>query len=295
MPVQPGNRPVVVGVDGSASALDATAWAAREAQRHGVALRVVTAFGWPEDWVAGGRPAGVATREIFLTAARARLATAVETARAAAPGLEVTDELVQDRPVPALAAAGRDARVLVVGQRGLGGLAGLVLGSVAAALALHARCPLVVVGAEVPDGAGRPVVVGVDGSAAGEAALGFAFDAAAARGVTLSAVHAWAVPVGVPVVASAHATLAASEAEVLAERLAGWGEKYPEVAVERVLLHGSAGRVLVEQSETAQLVVVGSRGRGGAASLLLGSVSHAVVHRAHCPVVVVRPETSEPD
>lgn len=243
----------------------------------------------------GRKSLSAQTRRVFLDAARSRLATAVSTARAAEPGLAVAGELVEDRPVQVLLTAGRDARLLVVGHRGLGGLGGLVLGSTAAALALHARCPVVVArGAEGAGDAERPVVVGVDGSSAGEAALGFAFDAAATRGVTLTAVHAWhdsLFDVTLPPVLDSTA-LVVDEQEVLAERLAGWGEKYPEVIVERVVVRGRAGGVLVEQSETAQLLVVGTRGRGDVESLVLGSVSHAVVHRAHCPVAVVRPEAS---
>lgn len=293
MPLQPARRPVLVGVDGSESALDAARWAAREALRHHVALVVVTAFGWPE----GGDDGPTRrehTRAVFLADARSRLATAVSAARAAAPGLAVAGELVEDRPVPVLVTHARDARLLVVGHRGLGGLGGLVLGSVAAAVALHAGCPVVVArGPGAAAEAGRPVVVGVDGSRDGEAALGFAFDAAATRGVTLTAVHAWHDPFAsaTPAPQPDPTSPVGDEQEVLAERLAGWGEKYPDVTVERVVLRGRAGRVLVEQSERAQLLVVGTRGRGDVASLVLGSVSHAVVHRAHCPVAVVRPET----
>jgi nucleotide-binding universal stress UspA family protein len=140
-----------------------------------------------------------------------------------------------------------------------------------------------------------PVVVGVDGSPLSEAALAFAYEAAVMRKVPLVAVHTWWELILDPHVTSMidWAALENEEREVLAERLAGWGEKYPDVQVERLVLRDHPGHVLVEQSKRAQLVVVGSRGRGGFTGLVLGSVSHAVLQRAHCPVAVVRPETGE--
>ena len=137
----------------------------------------------------------------------------------------------------------------------------------------------------------RPVVVGVDGSSISEAALVFAVETAARRGAPLLAVHvgrdgpvdpAWAPIFDWDAVEQ-------EETAVLAERLAGWGEKYSDLEIVRLVARGIPARVLVEQSERAQLVVVGSHGRGSLGRLVLGSVGHALLHRAHCPVAIVRP------
>ena len=136
------------------------------------------------------------------------------------------------------------------------------------------------------------MVVGVDGSAVSEAALVFAFDAAAARGVDLVAVHAWSSTAIDEALESFVEWDAGAADAVLAERLAGWRQKYPQVSVRRTVVRDGAARALVDASADAQLVVVGSRGRGNAVGLLLGSVSHGVLHGAHCPVAVVRPGTN---
>jgi nucleotide-binding universal stress UspA family protein len=195
-------------------------------------------------------------------------------------------------PIEVLGSEARRAQLLVLGDRGLGGLGGLVLGSVAVTLAARAACPVVIVRGDRAEDEG-PVVVGIDGSPVSEAAVGFAFEAAAARGVELVAVHAWSATA----IDDALAPLmdwdavAVEEDALLAERLAGWGEKYPQVVVRRHVVRDSAVRALVDDSRGTQLVVVGSRGRGNASGLLLGSVSHGVLHGSHCPVAIVRPGT----
>lgn len=223
-----------------------------------------------------------------------------EIAATTRPDVETATQVEICAPIEALVVEARRARLLVLGDRGLGGLAGLMLGSVAVSLAAHGACPVVIVrgdrgrtGSVPGDGAQDPVVVGIDGSPVSEAALAFGFDAAAARGVGLVAVHAWS-PTAID---EALAPLmdwdavAVGEQAVLAERLAGWGQKHPQVAVRQVVVRDGAVRALVDASRGAQLVVVGSRGRGNATGLLLGSVSHGVLHGAHCPVAVVRPGT----
>ena len=141
--------------------------------------------------------------------------------------------------------------------------------------------------------ADAPVVVGVDGSALSMNAIAYAFDAAATRGVGLTAVHAWWLDYVEGASASAIWTvdwqnMAQEENALVAESLAGWQEKYPDVEITRHSTHGHPVDAVVRQSEDACLVVVGSRGRGGFRGLLLGSVSQGVVHRAHCPVAIVR-------
>jgi nucleotide-binding universal stress UspA family protein len=281
-------RPVVVGVDGSASAYRAVEWAAGEAHRRGVGLRLVRAFSWttadhPTGWVAR-------YRDEMLDVSRRQVARAVRVAADTRPDVEVESQVELGAPIEVLSSEARRAQLLVLGDRGLGEVAGLVLGSVAVSLAARGPCPVEVVRGERA-GADGPVVVGVDGSPVSEAALAFAFDAAAARGVDLVAVHAWSPTAIDEELASWVEWDASAESAVLAERLAGWGQKYPQVAVRRTVVRDGAVRALVTASAGAQLVVVGSRGRGNAAGLLLGSVSHGVLHGAHCPVAVVRPGT----
>lgn len=283
-------RTVVAGIDGSDSALRAVRWAAAEAARRGVPLRVVTAFDWRQNHPIGEIDLGASYRDIMLNQARRNLADAVAAAEGAVRGIEVEQQLVVGFPIAVLTAESERAQLVVIGDRGLGGVTGLLLGSVAAGLGSHAACPLVVVrGEQEPDPA-APVVVGVDGSPLSEPAVAFAYEAAAARGVPLVAVHAWHEFVGDLDVAPLldWESLETEEAEVLAERLAGWGEKYPDVPVRRVVSKDRPGHALVEQSRGAQLVVVGSRGRGSFTGLVLGSVSHAVLYRSLCPVAVVR-------
>jgi nucleotide-binding universal stress UspA family protein len=289
MDLQHRGRTVIVGVDGSESALRAARWSAAEAARRGVALRIVTAFGWPHGHPVGEIGLGRSARDIMLGESRRHLAEAAAVAEHAVDGLVVEQQLVVGFPIPVLAAEARGAQLVVIGDRGLGGVTGLLLGSVATALAAHADCPVVVVRGEDSDPA-APVVVGVDGSPVSEAALGFAYEAAAARGVPLIAVHTWRDTVVSPTVAPLMdwEAIEADERRVLAERLAGWSEKHPDVPVQRVVPRDRPAHALVELSRRAQLVVVGSRGRGGFTGLLLGSVSHALLHRSHSPVAVVR-------
>jgi nucleotide-binding universal stress UspA family protein len=285
--------PVLVGVDASAPALGAVWWAAQEALRRRAVLRLVHAFSVP---TGPGVPAGragtdarAALRSAIEAAAGAVVEAAVAAAVEAAPGIRVDPEAVAGFAALTLMAEAGSAQLAVVGNRGLGGFPGLRVGSVALALAAHAPCPVVVV-RDNPDGDG-PVVVGVDGSPTSEAAVGFAFEAAAGRDVPLVGVHTWQEPgpfppeLGPPI---DYDVLEAREHRVLAESLAGWCTKLPDVDLRRLVVRGPAAAVLVEQSRRAQLVVVGARGRDVFSGRLLGSVSHALIAHAACPVAVVR-------
>ena len=296
MEVGRAHRPVVVGVDGSGSAYRAVEWAAAEAARRGAELRLVRAFSWTTSERPirdGGRVAQY--RDQLLKIARGQVARAARIAADVRPQVETTTQVAIGAPIEVLGSEARRAQLLVLGDRGLGGLAGLLLGSVAVGLAAHAACPVVIVRGDRA-GTGNeesPVVVGIDDSSISDAALAFAFDAAAARGVGLVVVHAWS-PTAIddalaPVMEWDAAT--AEEDALLAERLTGWEQKHPEVAVRRTVVRNWAVRSLVAASREAQLVVVGSRGRGNATGLLLGSVSHGVLHASHCPVAIVRPGT----
>ncbi|MFI8089511.1 universal stress protein [Streptomyces sp. NPDC086080] len=285
---------VIVGVDGSASSLAAVEAAAREARARKAALKVVHAFLWPAMHVPlGPSPLGPPGGGIQNSVERL-VAEAVERARAAAPEVEVSDAVVAGEPLTVLEAQSRAAELVVVGSRGMGGFVGLMVGSTAVHLAAHAHCPVLVVREEArPDG---PVVVGVDGSPAGDRAVEFAFEAAELYGTTLVALHAWTTwnaPLPAPQdpsepYANPAEALGQEEERLLSEALAGHQERHPDVTVEHKLVHGPTREALIEASRDARLMVAGARGRGGFAGLLLGSVSQALLHHAHCPVAVVR-------
>ncbi|AXE23956.1 universal stress protein [Streptomyces globosus] len=285
---------VVVGVDGSASSLAAVEAAAREARWRGAGLRVVHAFLWPAMHVPLG-PAPLGPPEGGLRdMVEGLVAEAVARARSTAPGVDVSHAVVTGEALTVLEAQSRAADLVVVGSRGMGGFVGLLIGSTAVHLAAHGGCPVLVV-REGGDEKG-PVVVGVDGSAAGEQAIEFAFAEAALRGAPLKAIHAWTlwntppaeIHEGADTYVDPPSGLAEAEELLVSEALAGRREQYPGVSVEPRALRSQTREALIAASRSAQLLVVGARGRGGFAGLVLGSVSQAVLHHAHCPVAVVR-------
>ncbi|MDT9699254.1 universal stress protein [Streptomyces sp. P17] len=286
--------PVVVGVDGSESSLTAVEVGAREAALRGVGLRLVHAFGWPSVHVPPGvppwSPSSAGVRELI----DGTLAEAERRARTLAPHVDIAREVVVGEPVMVLQLETRTASLAVVGSRGLSRFGSLLLGSTAAHLAAHAGCPVLVVRGR-PDPAG-PVLLAVDGSPQAEPAVEFAFAHASLHGTGLVALHAWNThtervyesPGDPPFVTYDEDRLRDEEERVLAEALGGLREKYPDVEVRRRLVRGRIRHTLIDASADAGLVVVGARGRGGFTGLLLGSVSQAVLHHAHCPVAVVR-------
>lgn len=286
---------VVVGVDGSASSLAAVEAAAREARRRGAGLRVVHAFIWPAMHVPlGPSPLGPPEGGLRSTAERL-VAEAVARASTVAPGVEVGGAVMTGEPLTVLERQSRAAELVVVGSRGMGGFVGLLVGSTAVHLAAHGACPVLVV-REGGDPSG-PVVLGVAGSPAGDPAVDFAFAEADLRGTGLVALHAWTTwntPLPPPPedpsapYANPPGALAADEERLLSEALAGHRERHPGVVVEHRVVHGGTREALIRASRSAQLMVVGARGRGGFTGLLLGSVSQALLHHAHCPVAVVR-------
>jgi nucleotide-binding universal stress UspA family protein len=287
---------VVVGADGSASSLDAVEAAAREARWRGVGLRVVHAFFWPGLHAPSGPSALGPPPAGIRSVAERVVAKAAERARAVEPDVDVSHVVVTGEPLTVLEAQSRAAELVVVGSRGLNAFAGLLIGSTAVRLAAHGQCPVLVVREQGQPQADGPVVIGVDGSEAGERAVEFAFAEAEFRGVGLVALHTWTTwnaPLPAPAnpaepYANLPGALAEEERRLLHEALAGQQERYPGVKVEYRVVRGSTRETLIEASRFAGLVVVGARGRGGFKGLLLGSVSQALLHHAHSPVAVVR-------
>lgn len=285
--------PVVVGVDGSGSGSEAVCWAAREAVRRGVRLRLVSALVVPDSNHIGNPGLGTSYKKNMTDAAEEVLAEAVALARDTEPGVDMESELRMGFAAQVLLAESESAGLVVVGSRGLGGFSGLLVGSVAVALAARGACPVVVVRGDAEERPAdvRPIVVGVDGSPVSEEAVALAFEEATLCDAPLLAVHTWqddAVTLSIAPLVDWNA-VEAEEHALLAERLAGWSEKYPDVEVGRRVVRDRPAAELVDLSRTARLVVVGSRGRGGVRGLLLGSVGHALLHHAHCPVLVARP------
>ncbi|MFJ2030106.1 universal stress protein [Streptosporangium sp. NPDC087985] len=278
---------IVIGVDGSRAGLRAVNWAMREADMRGAGVRIVNAvptwaYKAPED--APYAYAGRLVRE----SATSVLADALRRAHSQMPRIEVETELLWGDPRLSLIRASKDAELLVVGSHGLDGFRGLLLGSVALGVSGQATCPVVV----VREGRAQPrneVVVGVDGSPGCAAAIEFAFAEADLRGAELHAVHAWGEPVAGfrSEVMPAAIDKAGARRLLLAEVVTGQRERYPDVKLVERIERGHPVDVLRRASTRAGLLVVGSRGRGGVAGMLLGSVSHSLLHHAVCPIVVI--------
>jgi nucleotide-binding universal stress UspA family protein len=291
------HNPIIVGYDGSVGAEAALRWALDEARLRRAPVHLVCAVGnplrtapflpVPGDWYPSDE----------RHEAQALLDRAVTAATSATPPrIEITATVLDGPASTVLCEQSRHAGMLVLGHRGLGGFAGLLLGSVSLAVTTHAHCPVVIVrNGDQTQTAVRPVAVGVDESAEAERAIGFAFEEAALRGVGLLAVRAWTPPTPAwrsdirPLVADV-AEIETAERHVLSTALSGWPQKYPAVAVTTRLIPTDVRHALATVSHDAQLVVVGSRGHGGLGGLLLGSVGHHLLHHAACPVAVVRTE-----
>jgi nucleotide-binding universal stress UspA family protein len=265
--------------------MEAVRWAADEATWRRRPLRILCALGSADPQLCGP-----AWRLIDNATAQVRLWQ---------PQVRVTGLVRPGTPTAELCAESARAELVVLGSRGRGATAGLLLGSVSAQVAAHARCPVLVVhGAQARTEYGasssqRPVLVGVDGSEAADLAAELAFEEAAARDVAVLAARAWQPPhqpwrSDVRLLVLDVAEIETAEQHLLRESVAEWRAKYPWVSVQLRLVPGSPGAVLVSLSQNAQMAVVASRGNGGFAGLLLGSTSQQLLHHAHCPVLVVR-------
>lgn len=282
---------ILVGVDGSVESDAAIRWATREAMMRDAPITLMHVVAPVPDWPTPSRQAEIAeaweknARHVIEQARKTVFVTAGESG---SPDLRT--EVVYSTVVPTLIDASRQARMIVMGNRGMGALGRFLLGSVSSGLVRHGHCPVTIIHAdEAAADDTAPVLVGVDGSLASEGAIELAFDEASRRGVDLVALHAWS-DVGVfPILGMDWREYEAQGAEILAERLAGWQEQYPDVRVQRRLTCDKPAHWLIEESQDAQLVVVGSHGRGGFPGMLLGSVSSALAQSAKAPLIIVRP------
>jgi nucleotide-binding universal stress UspA family protein len=292
--------PVVVAladadVNADVDADPAVEWGAAEASVRRCELQVVRVerLRWTVD------PAGmVPVADLWSRRAVAEraVAGAVARARSAFPDVEVSGLVLSGSPARVLASRSRSARLLVLGSGWTPDrrrLPSVVTTSLGASVVQRARCPVAMVrrlGGETPGRSFPRVVVGVGLSAASAGAVGFAFRAAAQRGVSLTAVHAWApdLPADHESVCGSPAGSEAAARRRLASALAPWTTRFAGVPVESCLVMGDPAAALVEASDGAALVVVGVRGRAPAVARLLGTVHRRLVREARCPLVAVR-------
>ncbi|MER5510760.1 universal stress protein [Streptomyces sp. NPDC002766] len=285
-------RPITAGVDGTEESLAALEWAAREAVRRNLALRVVQAWRFqPYEAIDAG------DRETQAGWVKNAVADAARAVEARHKGLEVITDVLEGNTVDTLVGAGAEAEMLVLGSRGHGPVVGFLLGSVGQQVIAEAGRPVVLVRAgDQPsaEAAGREIVVGQQGDPEDSAdTLRFAFETASARGAGVRVVRAWTLP---PVFAYSPGSmqildqaggLEPFEKKALAAALRPWRERFPDVPVVEHVEMGSAGQVLLSVAARAQLMVVGRRAHRTAVGARIGSVAHGVLHHAECPVAVV--------
>ncbi|MGY3684438.1 universal stress protein [Streptomyces sp. TE33382] len=295
------DSPLVVGADGSDASLAAVDWAVDEAVRHGLPLRIVHASLWER--YEGAVPTGTTVRPSGQVLAENIVATAAGRARLRAPAIEVTTDVLAEDASSALLSAGGGATAVVVGSRGRGELAGLLLGSVGLVVAARSSCPVVVVRGDrhaLEARHGR-VLLGAGEHDVDSSAVRFAFHEADVRHAELDVVRAWRRPAHEPVdhplmTGDAGGNFERDASDLLDKALDAMVHEYPQVHLRRSVVEGPARKVLTERSADADLLVVGARRRDGLVGLELGRVAHRALHHASCPVAVVpqwRPGTAE--
>ncbi|AQZ63129.1 Universal stress protein family [[Actinomadura] parvosata subsp. kistnae] len=276
-------RTIVVGINGSRTSYAALDWAADDAARRGLGVRIVHVHG---PWTAEHPLTAASDHQTLTERCEAMLQQAATRAQQRRPGLEVTTALVVGAVAERLKQEARSADTVVLGSRGLGGVSGRILGSVGLALTGHLSCPLVIVHEPAEQSYGE-VVAGFDGSADAEAALEYGLEQAQARGARLCVLYGLQPPVQAPHPVGYGLIPDGIAGQEIEQRLAPWRQKYPEIEVVVSVVAGNPVTVLARASRQADLVVVGSRGLGGFASAVLGSVSRGILRRAHCPVAVI--------
>jgi nucleotide-binding universal stress UspA family protein len=283
---------VLVGLDESACSQEALAWGAADAAARRAPLTIATAVDLP---LLADVPV---TPQLLASAqetARRRVDEAVQRTRDRVAGLTVEGRVVSGNPAAELLRVAGEADEVVVGSHGTSEISALLIGSVGSQVAEHSPCPAAVVRSRTSTG---PVVVGIANSKHDEAALEYGFGYADRDGLPLVALHvhtvgAFAYPVmPYPVppypIAEELARLRAAATRTAEQSVGTWTQKYPEVPVRIDVAEGPAAHELVEASRKASLLVVGTRGHGGLAGMLLGSVSQAAMRHAHCPVAIAR-------
>lgn len=291
---------VVAAVDGSEASKTAVRWAANTAAKRDIPLRLAASYTMPQFLYAEGM---VPPQELFDDLQSETLEK-IDEARAIvheiAPDIKIGHTIAEGSPIDMLLDMSRDVTMIVMGSRGLGGLSGMVMGSVSAAVVSHANCPVVVVREDnhVDESTKYgPVVIGVDGSEISQKATEYAFAEADARNSELVAVHTWMdmqVQASLAGLASAQQQwdeVEREQMELLTERLQPLIDEYPDVPVKKLITRDRPIRALCDAAEGAQLLVVGSHGRGGFKGMLLGSTSRALLQSAPCPMMVVRPDS----
>ncbi|MET3806312.1 nucleotide-binding universal stress UspA family protein [Nakamurella sp. UYEF19] len=298
----PVKNVIVVGIDGSESALVAARWAAHEAHLRRAELHLETAYSVPTGYAG---PGAMIPPDLY-DAARDNARLVLDQARVAVladePDLVITTRSSMQSPYVALRDASTDVALTVVGSHGMGVVSETLLGSIAMRIATHGRSPVVVVRTDrhdprpaAPVAPDAPVMVGIDGSGESEVALAFALDEASTRGVALLAVRTWdqapfdgflrVYPLEID-----RSLIDAQERKLLDDQIQPWADKYPQVQITALVRRGHPAGALIRCATELKpaLLVVGSRGRGGFKGLLLGSTSHELIAYSGSPVAVVR-------